>query len=311
MPIDADVGPGGVNVSYGRRVPVQKFDVEKTYEVPYIDDEDNLVRPDGEPISGISNATKINGMAVVDIDGEDYGLMKLDENGDFRANIGHRTAPRNDLMALDGVVAEVSVASDKRALIIHNGEPGEAWELVPVQSEATLGLNSLAVGFGSETLSTAIKASALGPGASADTMGQVVFGSATSNVRNYILTLSADTSGNVPTYLSADGAVIGSDNTPRLLQDGIYDVTAVVLARQPTTNNWARFERRVVFRKTGATVADLSASTPISDANTTLPGTTVSLSNLAGIAIGVQVTGITATPIVWGAVLNINHLKVT
>lgn len=51
-------GPGGVSASYGRRTTTQAFDLGNTFDRPFVDNEDRLIRPDGRPvkfIDGISN----------------------------------------------------------------------------------------------------------------------------------------------------------------------------------------------------------------------------------------------------------------
>lgn len=60
-------------------------------------------------------------------------VLETDANGNVIANIVPRTGLLSDLLALDGGNGEISVATDKRALVQHNGVVGGALPFYPSQ----------------------------------------------------------------------------------------------------------------------------------------------------------------------------------
>lgn len=59
-------------------------------------------------------------------DGTKYAAIPLDVGGNAIANVNHRTGTLAALLALDGGVGEISVATDTKALVLHNGVAGGA-----------------------------------------------------------------------------------------------------------------------------------------------------------------------------------------
>lgn len=67
-----------------------------------------------------------NALRLVDRNGNQYALLPLDAVGQAVVNMGHRQNTLANLLALDGVPGEISVATDADALVVHNGVAGEA-----------------------------------------------------------------------------------------------------------------------------------------------------------------------------------------
>lgn len=69
-----------------------------------------------------------NALRVVDANGNKFALLPLDANDQVLANIGHRQNTLANLLTLDGVPGEISVATDVNALVAHTGVAGQAKE---------------------------------------------------------------------------------------------------------------------------------------------------------------------------------------
>lgn len=81
-----------------------------------------------DQVSGVeSTLARLNdaGTALV-VNGNDYALLPLDANDNVLVNIGMRQNTLANLLALDGLPGEISVATDADALVVHTGVAGQA-----------------------------------------------------------------------------------------------------------------------------------------------------------------------------------------
>lgn len=263
----------------------------------------------GEEVGGIGGATIDNGLAIVDINGSNFALLPVDVDGNVYANVTHRRGYLADLITLDGGVGEIGVSTDTKALIVYNGVPGGATVFKKLDNIEAVGPRSLAIGQGASTIAQAADSFALGRFAKAEIQGQTSFGSAIDGIARSHVVLGLRTTTVDFLQLTTDGLESTTVNTPKLVRDGIFDITAVVLARQVGTNNWARFERRAVVRKDGASTALAGATTPTPDVFTGITGITATLGATGGGLVYVAVEGLDAVAIQWGAFLTINAMN--
>lgn len=75
------------------------------------------------------NAT--TGLAETDVGGETFGALPLNAQGQAIGNIGHRRGTLASLIALAGLPGEISVPTDYRGFIVHNGVAGDAYYVGP------------------------------------------------------------------------------------------------------------------------------------------------------------------------------------
>lgn len=258
---------------------------------------------------GIGNAQIDNGLAIVDIDGQNFALLPVDEDGSVYANVTHRRGNLADLITVDGNVGEIGVSTDTKALIVYNGEPGGATIFKKLDNIEAVGPNSMAIGQDALTLPQAHDSLAVGRFAVAEIGGQTVFGSGIDGVSSSIVHLNLRTTNVDFLQMTTDGLEATPTSVPKLVRDGVFDITAVVLARQVGTNNWARFERRAVVRKNGSSTALAGATTPTPDVASVLTGITATLGATGGGLIYVAVEGLDGVAIQWGAYLTINALN--
>lgn len=265
-----------------------------------------------EPLlGGLGAATVVNGVAVVTIEGSQFALLPVNAGGEVQANIIHRTGLRDSLLALAGSNGEVGVATDTRSLILFNGTPGQAVEIRALGATNALGADSLTLGLGASTSATAVKSLAAGANAQATMSGEVVLGSVIANVQRRFVTAGLRTTTDEYLSLTTDNLEPSVNNAIRVLRDGVYDVETTVIARQIGTNNWARFCRRAVFRKTGNPITMYSETTPTPDVNTGLAGLVVTVSSFSGGYINVGVEGLAGVNIQWTAYLDIREMAIT
>lgn len=263
----------------------------------------------GDEVGGIGSATIANGLAIVDINGSNFALLPVDVDGHVYANVTHRRGYLADLITLDGGVGEIGVSIDTKALVVYNGVPGGATVFKKLDNIEAVGPRSLAIGQGASTTAQAADSFALGRYAKTEIQGQTAFGSGIDGIARSHVTLGLRTTTVDFTQMSTDGAVAELSNLPKLIRDGVFDVTAVVLARQVGTNNWARFERRGVVRKNGSSTAISALTTPTPDVNSNLAGLTATLGASGGGLVYVAVEGLDGVAIQWGAFLTINALN--
>lgn len=280
------------------------------YVEPGVGGKDVIKNPTtAEEVGGIGSATIANGLAIVDINGSNFALLPVDADGSVYANVTHRRGYLADLITLDGGVGEIGVSIDTKALVVYNGVPGGATVFKKLDNIEAVGPRSMAIGQGASTIPVAADSLAVGRFAVAEIQGQTVFGSGINGVSSSIVHLNLRTTTVDFLQMSTDGLEAGVDNLPKLVRDGIFDVTAVVLARQVGTNNWARFESRAVVRKNGSSTALAGATTPTPDVFTGITGITATLGATGGGLIYVAVEGLNGVAIQWGAFLTINALN--
>ena len=300
MPVDNNVGPGGINASYGQRIPVNKFNTQSAYENRiYIAEDGNIVGKDGELANGgLANVVFEDGLAKISLDDSDYALLPVDNNGDVVANIGHRQNTLASLLALDGVDGEISLPTDKEGFVKHNGVVGGAKFWKRLDNDNALGTNSVTIGVNSDTYSDAYSSIAAGPNATATTPGQTAFASAKKGIGTSKYTVFTRTLNDTAKPMTVNG-VTGVINLCKT--EGLFDVNLTVMARQVGTNNWARLVRRfvvIIDEDLSTTIlSDITSPTP--DINSGLAGLSVSPTALFGGNINISVTGLVSTDILW------------
>lgn len=310
MPVYDEEGPGGVNASFGRRLPISRFDNTKTYDNRiYIREDGRLIDSDGQGAGtgGLDEAVLEDGLAKVLIGESVYALLPVDASGDVIANVGHRKGEYADLISLDGVDGEISLPTDRQGFIIHNGVPDGAVFYPRLDNGTALGLDSFAIGSGATTTSRATGALALGPNAVANNPGEVTFGSAVSYLSTGTLTGSCTTVGTTPGFLASDGTSSGIVFKPGA---GLYDVDATVLVREPGTNNWARFTRRMVVNveSDGNTTTLNNVTEPTPDIGTGLVGIAMSFAVSGGRVLYANLTGLAGKTLRWGMRASVTQL---
>lgn len=265
----------------------------------------------GDSIGSLGGASIQNGLAIVSIDGSNYALLPVGEDGSLHANVTHRKGLQEDLLSLSGGDGEIGIATDTKSLIIFNGTEGGAQAFRRLNNAEGLGPDSLAIGVGASTLPGASRSMSLGSYAKAEIPGQVALGGQIDGVSKSFVTLGILTTTDDFVQMSTDGNTSGLSNNVRLVRDGIFDVTAVVLARKTGTNSWARFEQRGVVRKTGSSTVMSTPTVPTPDINSGLTGITATLGATGGGLIYVAVEGLAAEAVQWGAFLTINALNLS
>lgn len=100
-----------------------------------------------------------NALRVVDGNGNRFALLPLDANDNVIANIAHRQNTLANLLALDGLAGEISVATDDTALVLHNGVAGQARQVD--DSFVRVGPTSYRGGATSDTLAGPIGAGSM------------------------------------------------------------------------------------------------------------------------------------------------------
>lgn len=263
---------------------------------------------------GIGGATLVNGVAVVTIEGQQFGLLPVNAQGDVQANIVHRTGVLATLMALAGSAGEVGVATDTKSLVIFDGVPGQAVEIRPLGRVNSVGADSLTLGLNASTTAKAAKAVAVGHNAAAQNESEVVFGSGTPNVQTRRAAVTLRTVGTESESMTTDGGASrdGAANSINLARDGFYDIEFTVLAREIGTNNYARFVRRAVVRRSGSSTTQIAASetTPTPDIISGLTGADAYSLASAGI-FSIIVQGVDLKTIQWAGYVTINELGIS
>lgn len=265
--------------------------------------------------AGLSSATLEDGVAKFTIEGQQFAMLPVDDDGGLTANIGHRRAPLANLLSLDGVNGEISVPTDSEDLVIHNGIAGQARRFRSAVSNLSAGTDSIAIGAGASTDARARNSLALGAGASAQTIGETVFAGGIAGVETRILTFGARSTSASPVFGTATG--VANDATPgasaSFTPGGVYDAEIVVLARQIGANNWARFVRRatIFIENTGGAATLANQTTPTPDVNSGLAGLSISLISFPGIPIIGQFTGLASTTIQWAMFVRLSGLSIT
>lgn len=259
-----------------------------------LDKDGNVLKftPPFEPVVG-------NGVAKITIEGADYGMLLLDSNGDFNANVSLRSGLLADLVTLAGNPNEVAVATDATALVLFNGVIGEARVLKIIDNPTqALGLNSLALGGAAATTAIAEKAVSVGYTANAGQYGAVTLGGAIPKIQTVHATLGGTTTDASGIALSLDGVAENAVNLK--LPAGFHDVDVVFFARQGP--NWARFHRRVMFRASASSLGVLSnETTPTPDVASGLVGLSVNFSQFNAGRLYFNAVGLAATTIYWSA----------
>lgn len=264
--------------------------------------------------AGIGGATIVNGVAVVTIDGQQFGLLPVNAQGDVQANIVHRTGLLSTLMALAGSPGEIGVATDTKSLVIFDGVAGQAIEIRPLGRVNASGADSLTLGLNASTTAKAAKAVAVGHNAAAQNESEVVFGSGTLHVQTRRVAVTLRTVGTESESMTTDGGASrdAAANSINLTRDGFYDIEFTVLAREIGTNNYARFVRRSVVRRSGSTTTQIAASitTPTPDIISNLTGADAYALASAGI-FSITVQGVEAKTIQWAGYVTINELGIS
>lgn len=97
------------------------------------------------------NAT--TGLAETEVEGETFGALPLNAQGQAIGNIGHRRNTLANLIDLAGLPGEISIPTDYRGFIVHNGVAGNAYYvgpdsyLIDVSNPATPALVRMPRGF--------------------------------------------------------------------------------------------------------------------------------------------------------------------
>lgn len=261
-------------------------------------------------------AVNLNGLAVVTVGGQAYAMLPVDESGDIQANVAHRKGNLADLLLIDGGDGEIGVAADAHALVLYNGVPGEARVIKRIDNPTALGDNSFAIGLDASTPADAAHSLALSTNAKPQGPGQHVFGSAYEPAQHIELIVSAATTDDTGIYLTPLGAEhsFGS-NSIKLTRSGIYDVELVLLARQSGSNNWARFKRNFMVRRSSTSMVITDITTPTPDINSNLAGLTFETADIAGYGptsaggyLLLNVRGLPGVTIRWAGFLTIRQL---
>jgi len=264
--------------------------------------------------AGLSAATLEDGVAKFEVGEGTFAMLPVDEGGDITANIGHRRGLVANLLTLDGVDGEISVPTDSEDLVIHNGVAGQARRFRSAVSSLTQGTDSLAVGVGAATASRATKSLALGAGASAQHIGEIVFGGFVPGIQRHLFTFAGRTTSTTTVTGSLSGQTTGIPDGGLLtyLPDGIYDAEVVVLARQSNTNGWARFVRRATLLvdniESATGISNITTPTP--DVNNALAGLSIQLLANVGTPLAPRFTGLAGTTIQWSAFVTLNGLSI-
>ena len=250
----------------------------------------------------------VEGLALVRIGNDVYGLPKLDANNHFVADVGHRRGLLADLLGLAGIDGEVSLPTDVKGMVVHNGVPNGAYFIRKLDNTEALGTNSLAIGQGASTQNGANKSLAVGFNAIAYSAGELALGTAAKGVTKSILTGSRTTTDANSRIVYADGTVSGYMR-PSML--GLYDISVTFLAREGYTDNWARFVRRgvMVVSEDGITTTMNNVTTPTPDINSGLAGCNVSLSALSPAQPDIRVKGLGGKSINWAIFAEVNCLN--
>lgn len=263
---------------------------------------------------GIGGGAVQDGLYVVTIDEQDFALLPLDEGGDLTANIGHRRGLVANLLSLDGVDGEISVPTDSEDLVIHSGVAGQARRFRSAVSSLTQGTDSLAIGPGAVTASRATKSLALGAGAAAQHIGEIVFSGFVPGIQRHMFSFAGRTTSTTTVTGSLTGQTTGIPDGGLLtyLPDGIYDAEVVVLARQSNSNGWARFVRRATLLvdniESATGISNITTPTP--DVDNALAGLSIQLLSNSGTPLAPRFTGLAGTTIQWSAFVTLNGLSI-
>lgn len=280
-----------------------------------------LVDQQGNQIGTIGiPATEQGGIALVEINGTDYALLPVDENGDIVANLAHRRDTLANLLALSGEPGEITIPTDAPGLVIHNGVAGQAVHFRGALSNGTLGSLSVAIGDGSATRARATKSMALGASVAAETIGEMAFGSAIPGIDRRVFTQGGRVVG-VPlddySWLSNTGVIDDLSDGAQTAQVpvGLYDVHVTAIGREIGTNNFARYIRRAVVRvnSQGGSATMSNITTPEPDVVSGLTGFNVpfAIGGMIGAPVYVSVGGITGKTIQWGAWIEMRRMGIT
>ncbi len=260
-------------------------------------------------LGGLGSAVIEGGVAKFTIEGQDFAMVPLDANGDFVANIAHRRGLFADLILLDGGNGEITFPTDVDGFILHNGVPGGAKFYRRLDTDQTLGAQSLAVGSGASTTAAAVGAVAIGNGAAAYVSGQISFGSALPTLKTSRFTAVAETVGTATSIFTSDGSgqMSGAIIFPQA--PGLYELNITVLAREGTTENFARMVRRCVLTVGADGVATSipagSIATPMADFLQNLSGITLSLTGFPGRILYITATGQAGKTLKWSMCVDV------
>lgn len=258
----------------------------------------------------------LNGLAVVNVGGQNYAMLPVDANGDVEANIAHRTGNLSDLLLVDGGDGEIGVAVDVEALVLYNGVSGQARVIRRIDNATALGPNSFAFGLDASTPAAAAHSLALSTNAKPQGAGQHAFGSAYEPAQRIELIVSAVTTDDQGNYLCPLGGDHSfGDNSITVTRSGLYDVELTVLARQSGSNNWARFKRNFMVRRASTSVTITDVTTPTPDINNGLASLTFETADIAGYGptssgghLLLNVRGLPGVTIRWAGFLTIRQL---
>lgn len=259
---------------------------------------------------GVETSAVIEGgVAKFTIEGQDFAMVPLDENGDLVANIAHRRGLFADLILLDGGNGEITFPTDVDGFILHNGVPGGAKFYRRLDTDQTLGANSLALGFGASTTTGAPGSVAIGQGAAAYVSGQVAFGSAVPTLKTSRFTAVAETVGTATSFFTTDGSGQMSGAIVFPQTPGLYELNITVLAREGTTENFARMVRRCVFSVGSDGIASSipagSIVTPVTDFLQNLSGISLSIAAFPGRILYITVTGQVDKTLTWSMCVDV------
>lgn len=278
-----------------------------------------LVGQDGQQLGAIGiPATEQGGIAIVEINGTNYALLPVDEDGDIVANLAHRRDTLANLLALSGEPGEITIPTDAPGLVIHNGVAGEAVHFRGALSNNTLGAESLAMGELSGTSAVASRSLALGYGANATHIGEAVLGSAIPGIRRHVFQQGGRVVGvPIDDFVFLNNANNAGSLEPggmiTALPGGLYDCRVRILAREIGTNNFARFVRHAIVRisSTSSSATMSNKTTPEPDVNTGLAGLTADIGAMIGASVHVLVGGIDGKTIQWAAFIELNSMAIT
>lgn len=231
------------------------------------------------------------------------GVMVADENGDYLANIGHRTGLLVALMAIDGVPGEIAIPTDVNGFVVYNGVVGQAKFIPRLDNPEALGPGSLAIGPSASTVLAASNAIAIGQNAKARWPGEYVQGAQKLGISRSMVMLHAITTNATAKAVGPD--VGGLFLFPTLA--GLYDVTVTAFVRDGYLNQWQKMTRNILFavaddQTTGSVVGE---NTPNPDQALGLAGCTLSFLGGAGSTFIVNVTGLAARTLNWGVFVDI------
>lgn len=255
-----------------------------------------------------------NGVGIVTIDGNRYGLLPVNSNGEVQASIVNRTGTYDDLKNLAGSLGELAVTSDHKSILLYTGVANEAIELLPIGRINAAGANSYTMGHNALTEADAPGSVALGTNARAINQGEIVFGSATNYVQTRHVALSTRSTDIADVTFTTDGQEArGLENSIQITRNGYYDIEFTVIGREIGNNtNYARFVRRSIVRRNGATTTQIASSvtTPTPDINTGLAGAEPYAMASAGVFV-LATSGVAGKTIQWSAFVTINEMSIT